>query len=181
MVYLRAKWMYYTDNLMLETEQYPALTDEQWKELYDICCEIQRKTPDGFNINRAVTFIQNIYRYCFTTEFPNFSRQSEDPNRIICLCRPVSGIACPRLFHVSIKQKSNSNKYVAEIDKEIGNGKPKAFFTKRGNIHVPADIMRYNELTNRNLNIDRDFVLWFNFSGAQIRDPEPVNNQNEEE
>ena len=181
MVYLRAKWMYYTGNLMLETEQYPALTDTQWKELYDICCEIQRKIPNGFNVNRAVTFIQNIYRYCFTIESPNFSRQCEDPNRIICLCRPMNGVACPRLFRVSIKQKSNSNKYVAEIDKEIENGKTKAFFTKRSNIHVPGDIKGYNELTNRNLNIDRDFVLWFNFSGALIRDPEPVNNENEEE
>lgn len=179
MVYLRAKWMYYTGNLVLETGQYPALTDMQWKELYDICCEIQGKTPYGFNINRAVTFIQNIYRYCFTTEFSNFNRQQEDPNRIICLCRPMNGSACPRLFRVSIKQKNDSNKYVATIDKEIENGKTKASLIKRGNIHVPNDIKGYTELTNKNLNIDRDFVLWFNFSGAQIRDPEPINHENE--
>ena len=91
----------------------------------------------------------------------------------------MNGSACPRLFRVSIKQKNDSNKYVATIDKEIENGKTKASLIKRGNIHVPNDIKGYTELTNKNLNIDRDFVLWFNFSGAQIRDPEPINHENE--
>ena len=177
-LYLKAKWMYYTGNLLLENEQYPALSNEKWSELNRICRAIQANSGDNDVLPRSVGFIQNIYNFAFEGKrWEQHRYNSESPNRLICLCTQNNNSkGFPRLFRVSVKENSN-NKLFASIDYEISDGqKIKTAVVGQKNIFVPENIKNYRDLKNSNLNIDRNFVIWFNLGGPQIQD----NTHNEE-
>ena len=177
LVYMRAKWMYYTGNLLLETEQRPAISEQQWSELYKICTTAQVRAEDKDTINRSLIFIQNIYLYTYTTEPVKFHRVStESPIRLICLYNPAinNNAAQPRLFRISVRPNDHSNKLVAQIDKEVVDGELiKTAIVGRKNIFVPENIKSYREIKRANMNIKKNFVIWFNLGGPQIQDFSP--------
>ena len=66
----------------------------------------------------------------------------------------------------------NHNKIKAIVDYEVINGEKskKASIVGQKNIYVPENIRNYRELKRNNLNIDRNFLIWFNLGGPQIQD-----------
>ncbi|MBR1433190.1 hypothetical protein [Ruminococcus sp.] len=170
-LYLKAKWMSYTNNLLLEHGQTPALSDAQWFELNKICNCISTKRSDNYTVPRSVEFIQNIYGFVFEKKKWNQNRySSESPNRLICLCTDVG---TPRTFRFSFNEDyHNQNKLKASVDYEVINGEKskKTSIVGQKNIYVPENIQNYRELKRNNLNIDRDFLIWFNLGGPQIQD-----------
>ncbi len=170
-LYLKAKWMSYTNNLLLEHGQTPALSDAQWFELNKICNCISTKMSDNYVIPRSAEFIQNIYRFVFEKKKWTQNRYSaESPNRLICLCTDVG---TPRKFRFSFSEDyHNHNKLKASVDYEVINGEKskKTSIVGQKNIYVPENIQNYRELKRNNLNNDRDFLIWFNLGGPQIQD-----------
>ncbi len=175
-LYLKAKWMFYTNNLLLEHGQTPALSDTQWFELNKICNFILTKKSDNDIVPRSVEFIQNIYGFVFEKKKWSQKRYlSESPNSLICLCTDAGA---PRTFRLSFKEDyHNHNKLKASVDYEVVNGERlKTSIVGQDNIYVPENIRNYRELKINNLNIDRDFLIWFNLGGPLIQD-----NKNKEE
>lgn len=174
LLYLKAKWMYYTGNLLLEPEQYPVLSEDQWRELYNICKSAQANIGDNDILARSVNFVYNIYRFTFEGKRWEQHRYSvESPVRLICLCNfnENKKTIIPRLFNVSVKEKSHTTKLFADIDSEILNGiKIKTPILEQKNIYVPENIKNYRDIKRKNLNINRNFVIWFNLGGPQIQD-----------
>ena len=170
-LYLKSKWMSYTNNLLLEHGQTPALSDAQWFELNKICNCISTKMSDNYVIPRSAEFIQNIYRFVFEKKKWTQNRYSaESPNRLICLCTDVG---TPRKFRFSFSEDyHNHNKLKASVDYEVINGEKskKTSIVGQKNIYVPENIQNYRELKRNNLNNDRDFLIWFNLGGPQIQD-----------
>ena len=170
-LYLKAKWMSYTNNLLLEHGQTPALSDSQWFELNKICNCISTKKSNNDFVPRSVEFIQNIYGFVFEKKKWSQNRySSESPNRLICLCTDAG---TPRKFRVSLSEDvGNHNKIKAIVDYEVINGEKskKASIVGQKNIYVPENIRNYRELKRNNLNIDRNFLIWFNLGGPQIQD-----------
>lgn len=177
LMYFKAKWMYYTGNLLLEAEQYPALTDEQWREMSLIYKAALVAKADDNDISRSLEFIQNIYAYVFEQkEWAQHRYATESPVRLICLCgsEKKGGRGIPRLFRVSVKESERSNKLFAKIDAEIVDGnKKKTMIVGQGRIFVPESVKQYRDIRRNNLNINRDFVIWFNIGGPQLRDYNP--------
>ena len=174
LMYFKAKWMFYTGNLLLETEQYPALENEQWAEMAEICRMANSKIGDNDIINRSLNFILSVYGYVFEGKKWSMNRySSESPVRLICLCssekKEEKGV--PRRFRVSVKESNRNSKLYAEIDCEIAdNKKTKTPIVGRKNIFVPEIIKNYNELRRNNLNINQDFMIWFNIGGPLLLD-----------
>lgn len=70
-LYLKAKWICYTDNLLLELKQKPMLTREQWREIKNICddyisCFQYNSDPE---IKPAVLMLYGMYNWCFADKF----------------------------------------------------------------------------------------------------------------
>lgn len=182
LMYLKAKWMRYTGNLMLEPDQYPALSNEQWLEINNICKLAAEKKEDN-EIPRSLKFIQCIYSFMFEGGERKFHRYENDPlERLICLCKPEqkNGKGIPRLFHVStrIDTSNNTKKLYADIDYEIVNGDKvipslAGHQKKKMDIFVPENIKNYDKIRTHNLNIDVDYEIWFNFGGALLQDSKP--------
>ena len=180
LMYLKAKWMSYTGNLLLENEQYPALTNAQWREMSKICKTAIANAGDRDNdaMPRSVNFIQNIYAFVFEKKRWEQHRYfSESPVRLICLCHPgqKNGKSIPRLFRVSVKENNfRPNKLMAEIDYEIVDGnKMGTGIVGQKHIYVPENIRNYRDIKRNNMNIDQNFVIWFNIGGPQLQDCDP--------
>lgn len=173
---LKAKWMKYTGNLLLETEQMPGLSHTQWKELNRICDACQNNIRDADTLNRSIIFIKNVYEWAYTKEHPKFDRtNTEDyPNRILCLCNTAeqdSVIGIPRRFRISVNPGKTPKKLVARIDAEIiDEKKTRTSIVGRNGIYVPENINNYRDIKRSNMNISKDFSIWFNFGGPQIQD-----------
>ena len=177
LMYFKAKWMSYTGNLLLETEQYPALKNEEWFEMSEICRTAISKAGDNDIIIRSLNFILNIYAFAFEGKQWDMNRYfSESPVRLICLCGPEKkgekGI--PRRFRVSVKEGNRPGKLSAEIDSEIvDNNKTKTAIVGQKKIYVPESVKNYRDIRRNNLNINQDFMIWFNLGGPQLRDFDP--------
>lgn len=175
-LYLQAKWMYYTGNLLLEYDQRPGLTEEQWKELYAISIAAYSKCSENESPTRAMVFISSIYRFVFLGEPWDSRRGTEQPNKRICLCTPAEddGTIHPRFFCVSTN--IINEKVRAKISKEITNGdhiKTLArIYNERCSIYVPATVLKKHPDMKRKAitNISHKFEIWFNLGGPQLRD-----------
>mgnify|MGYP004631577839 CR=1 FL=1 len=174
-MYLQAKWMYYTGNLILEYNQKPGLTESQWRELNDICLKACSRHSEAENSKRAMLFLTSIYRFAFLREKWDSRRGNEQPNRRICLCAPAEkdGTVCPRIFRVSTKIQDGKVK--AKVNKEMINGKAvNTLVNSDGSysIYVPATVLKkHPEMKNSGIsNISHDFEIWFNLGGPQLKD-----------
>ncbi|MGN0623124.1 MAG: hypothetical protein ACI4JA_04140 [Oscillospiraceae bacterium] len=168
-LYLKAKWMYYTNNLLLEHGQTPALSDARWRELNRICTCIVSNKRDNDVVPRSAVFIQNIFGFVFEEKKWNLHRPpSEMPNRLICLCTEYG---VPRLFNIST-YLDNYNKLKAQIDCEVINGKTtkEPCIVGKKNIYVPENVKDYRELKRTNLNVNKNYAIWFNLGGPEIQD-----------
>ena len=99
--------------------------------------------------------------------------RTEDPNRILCLCYPEqdSVIGTPRRFRISVNHGINTKKLYAKIDAEIKDEKKtRTGIVGRNGIYVPENINNYRDIKRSNMNISRDFSIWFNLGGPQIQD-----------
>lgn len=168
-LYLKATWMYYTHNLLLQHDQRPALSDKQWEELNNICNAILASKSDNDVVPRSVDLIQNIFGFVFDGKPWNRNRNPsfEAPNRLICLCTDAN---TPRLFKISVNM-DRSNKLKAQIDYEVINGeRTKTRIVGQRNIYVPENVKDYREMKRTNLNLSKDYVIWFNLGGPEIQD-----------
>lgn len=174
-MYLQSKWMYYTGNLMLEYDQRPGLSYEQWNELYKICIMASSKCNDSPRTIRAMVFISDIYRFVFEGQKWDSRRDREQPNRRICLCTlNEDGAVRSRLFNVNTRT-SLGTKVKAKITKEVVNGKvtsPVSKIYADYSVYVPETVLRnHSDMGKRGqVNIPYPFEIWFNLGGPQLKD-----------
>ena len=175
LLYLKAKWLKYTGNLLMEKEQKPGLTEEQWTELYNICSYCRINIRDNEWLSRSIDFIRHVYLWVYTNENPPFQRKEgfENPNRILCLCHHVdnSTLGRPRKFHVSTYLNPANNKVYAKLESEIvDDGVQCNKIVRRTNIYVPENVSNYYKLKQGVANVSTPFSIWFNLGGSQIQD-----------
>lgn len=174
-MYLQAKWMYYTGNLILEYNQKPGLTESQWSELNDICLKACSRHSEAESTKRAMLFLSSIYRFAFLREKWDSRRGTEQPNKRICLCDPAKedGTVCPRIFRVSTKIQDGKVK--AKVIKEMKNNKAVSTLVNSDgsySIYVPATVLKkHPEMKKSGIaNISHEFEIWFNLGGPQLKD-----------
>lgn len=168
---LQAKWMLYTGNLLLEDEQKPGLTNEQWKEISRICIQCISSDTSPVSLTRAAAFIYKIYQFVFEGKYWDRMRYNESPYRLICLCLPADaeGRILPRAFRISTEVRDG------KVRAKILNGKTDGIsIDKDGKswCGVASTVLKIHpELKNRSVsNMSCQFELWFHQGGPLIMD-----------
>ena len=173
-MYLQAKWMFYTGNLLLEEEQKPGLTNDQWKEISEICrlCTAASSDDSPVSLTRAAAFIHKIYRFVFAGERWDMRRYNDSPYRLICLCRPADteGRSLPRAFRISAEVGQDG-----KVKAKILNGNTDGMsINKDGRswCGVASTVLKLHpELKTRSVsNMSCQFELWFNQGGPLMMD-----------
>lgn len=123
---IRAKWLLYTGCLPLEEKQQPALTTDQWREIYTLCCDYSRCcVHSDLPVQNLESLLQAVYLWSFTSDVGRardiFSqlRQQMGSNwyvERIGLCVP--GQKKLRTFYVDVERIASGN-YSAKIAQEI--------------------------------------------------------------
>ena len=168
-LYLQAKWMLYTGNLLLEREQKPGLTNEQWKEISRICKQCILSDTSPVSLTRAAAFIDKIYQFVFEGKPWDRMRYNGSPYRLICLCRPADdeGRILPRAFRISTEASNGV------VKAKILNGDTDGIsINKDGKCGVASTVLKIHpELKSRSVsNMSCQFELWFNLGGPLIMD-----------
>jgi len=174
---IRAKWLLYTGRMPLEEKQQPALTKNQWKEIYQLCSDYTRYCAlNDLPTQNLESLFQAVYLWSFTSDVGQartiFSqlRQQMGSNWFverIGLCVP--GQNKLRTFYVDVERISSGN-YNAKISQEITSEKTSAMIDLRGRfgIHISDYMFSYlfdGQPPHNRYNICKPVVLWFTAKG----------------
>lgn len=180
---IRAKWLLYTGNILLEEHQQPVLTREQWSELDELCNRyILFCAGTQMSIQPAGLLIRSVYLWSFTNNIGEsrslFSRLRQVMGNVwlierIGLC--VAGSAKLRQFNVDVRRSANG-RYEATICKEITTGSTPGSVSLVGRfgIHISDWMLSYlfdGQEPRERYGIQKPVVLWFNASGPSLGVP----------
>ena len=168
LLYLRAKWMYYTGNFILEIEQVPGLSAEQWIELQDICSD-WRMVQGDFSEPPAVSFIGGVCEWLRSenSRWNNLRLGGEQNERILCICNDNGE---PRKFQVSFNEYGG--KVYATINNELIDNTWTIYtpFAQKKKILVPENIKYFPQNKNTYNCTTSSYTLWFGLSGPRLQD-----------
>lgn len=185
---IRAKWLYYTGCLPMTNKQTPALTDEQWSEIADLCEKyIQYADRNSEQLDEAIVMLRMVYSWCFTRNMDEF-RQLRDRQGMLsknewyfeklCICN--QGSTEPKQFLINLIKNKDKNEYratiVESIDAKKRGGRLDAVESNivgnnKKTVHVPARIreMLLNGREGQDVYwVDQPVIIWFNTKGPQI-------------
>lgn len=160
---LKATWLCYTGNLILEEGQKPALTKEKWIEIHNICSKcIKYAKSEDMRVMPAADFLENIYTWSFTSMFVKFDQTQNryDSRRRIALCNE-SGV--PLKFRVSTYVYDGN--LFAMTKFKVGSSLNSV---TRKTIYIPRRYIGDKIPSNSMTNLSEDFIIWFNPGGPQI-------------
>ncbi len=187
---IKAKWLSYTGYLPMTNKQTPGLTDDQWREIDDLCQKYIR-FADSRNeqLDMSIVMLRMIYTWCFTRSNDEFEQLKNRQELLrgnewffdrVCLCNP--GVTEPKQFIVNLVQNRNSskNEYIAtiveSIDAKKRGGKMDVIESNivgrsRKTVHVPAkikEIILNGDKGKDFYKVEQPVVIWFNAKGPQI-------------
>lgn len=171
LMYMKAKWLLYTGDLMMEKEQMVCLNNDQWQEMRKIISSIE-SPQDKTEIPKssAVSFIKNIYLYAFTNEGTDFPRGFDERSfRTICLCDFES----KKPLTVELKDigfDERGMKLSANIKNVYANGAEVPNIPLIGRkVFVPDSALPYRDVRNGKKSSGARYEIWFNLGGALVR------------
>lgn len=177
---IRAKWLIYTGNMLLEEKQTPILTRSQWSELNELCgYYIIYCAKNNVPVKPSVNIIKGIYLWTYTNNIAE-AKQVFSSARLnmgnewfferIGLC--IEGTNRLRQFNIDIKRNSHG-KYEATIKRELAvNGKVgDSNIIGRYGIYVSDWVLSNlfdGQQPRERYDIPKPVVIWFNSQGALL-------------
>lgn len=176
---IRAKWLLYTGCMPLEEKQHPALTIDQWREIYNLCNSYSRYCAnDSLHAQHLESLIQAVYLWSFTSDvaqartiFAQLRQQLSSSWFVerIGLCVP--GQKRLRTFYVDVERIASGN-YSAKISREITPGNDKVMDLRgRYGIHISPAMQRYlfdGQAPHNQYGIRKPVTLWFTANGPSL-------------
>lgn len=158
---LKATWLYYTGNMILEEGQKPALTKTQWDNIHNIslgCIECAKR--EDMRKPPVAVFLENIYTWAFTSEYVKFDRSqnSIDSRKRIAFC---DDHGTPRKFKISTYEYDGNlfarTRFGTSFD-----------IIERKTIYIPRRYIGEKIPSDPRTNLSEEFTIWFNPGGPQI-------------
>jgi len=187
---IRAKWLCYTGFLPMTNKQTPALSDEQWSEIAELCERyIQFADRRSEQLDTSIIMLRMVYIWCFTRNIDEFYRLKKRQGMLkgnewyfdkIAICNP--GTTEPKQFIINLVKDpdSNKNEYNATIAESIdakkrGGRKDAIEASIVGNskktVHVSArvkEILLNGHKGEDVYKLDQPVIIWFNAKGPQL-------------